>query len=298
MTVLPPLRVSHPAAGFRPVMPDSSHAEDFALVQRILRGDEAAWAYFVERYTGLILAMTRRYLRSRDEDDAWTVFAQVLESLRKTRFRTYEGRAALSTWLALVARSEVMDHLRRRFGRDVKMKALRSLTPLERELFRLYYIEGLAQREVVARLAPAGEPWSDDRFVAALHGVERKLGDRWLKRLEYDLHALSVGASSGRLLEYLDHVRDEFELRSGASSPEYYLMEREARRTVERLHAMLASLRPRDRRLLELRFELGWTAREISAELGMKGQRSVYRALDRLVARLRRELSGREPVEA
>lgn len=269
------------------------HEADLELVRRVLDGDEGAWSYFVERYAGLILAMSRRYLHTHDIDDVRSVFANVLESLRRTRLRTYEGRAALSTWLTLVARSEVMDHLRRRFGRDPKLRALDRLQPEERLLFRLYYVDGLPRSEVVARLEVGGEAWSVDRFVAALHQIERQLGERWLKRLSYDLHAQSVGAASGRLLEYLDHVRDEFGQHAGAHSPEYYLMEREARRTADHVRASIASLGPKERRLVELRFEQGWTARRIAAELGLKGQRSVYKAIDRIVEKLRRAIVGR-----
>jgi DNA-directed RNA polymerase specialized sigma24 family protein len=274
------------------------HAQDLALVRRVLAGDGAAWESFVERYAGLILAMARRYLRSRDQDDIRNVFVKVLESLRKSRLRTYEGRASLATWLTLVARSEVMDLLRRRFGRDVKMKALARLTPPERTLFRLYYIDGLPRQEVLAVLAATDDDWSDESFVTALHRIESRLGDRWLRRLSYDLHAQSIGAASGRLLEYLDHVREEFTRLEATSSPEYQLMEREARRAVDLLRRNITTLSERDRRLIELRFELGWTAGRIAAELGMKGQRSVYRAIERLVVRLRRRLQKdgiREP---
>ena len=149
-----------------------------------------------------------------------------------------------------------------------------------------------------ALLAPGQTAcWGDDRFVAALHNIERKLGDRWLKRLSYDLHAQSIGAASGRLLEYLDHVRDEFGQLAGALSPDYYVMERQARHTVDALRLKIASLSPRDRRLLELRFERGWTAGRIAAELGMGGQRSVYRAVARIVSRLRRQLKKDPPCD-
>jgi DNA-directed RNA polymerase specialized sigma24 family protein len=270
------------------------HVEDLELVRRVLDGDEKAWSFLVERYAGLILAMSRRYLHSRDADDVRTVFANVLESLRRTRLRTYQGRAALSTWLTLVARSEVMDHLRRQFGRDLKLRALDRLTPVERKLFRLYYVEGLPSHEVVTKLSEDGPRWTLEEFVGALHSIERSLGERWLKRLAYDLHAQSIGAASGRMLEYLDHVRDEFTQLSGAHTPEYELMEHEARRTADHLRASIASLSPRDRQLVELRFEQGWTAGRIASELGMNGQRSVYKAIDRVVIRLRRVLARRK----
>lgn len=279
-----------PAAS--PGGPTLSHADDVALVGRILDGDTEAWKTFVDRFAGLILAMTRRYMRSRDQDDIRTVFARVLESLRRTRFRTYEGRASLSTWLTIVARSEVVDHLRRRFGRDLKLRALDRLTPLEQSLFRLYHIEGRPRGEVLEMVGHS--EWSDDRFISALQGIEKRLGSRWLRRLSYDLHAQSIGAVSGRLLEYLDHVRDEFDLRAVTSSPEYFLMEQEARHTIEQLRAALTTLDPADRRMLELRFERRWTARHIASELGMSGQRSVYGTLERIMTKLRRQLTAKE----
>src|SRR5262245_30401074 len=203
-----------------------------------------------------------------------------------------EGRAALSTWLTLVVRSHVVDHLRHRFGREPRLRALERLSPDERLLFRLYYVDGLPRGEVVARLEAQGDTWGVDRFVAAIHHIERQLGDRWLKRLSYDLHAQSVGASSGRLLEYLDYVRDEFSQQGGAHSPDYHIMEREARRTADHLRASIAALNPKQRRLVELRFEEGWSAQRIAEELGMRSRRSVYKSIDRIVGKLRRLIGG------
>src|SRR5689334_23454602 len=95
----------------------SIHKTDLELVRRILAGDAAAWSAFVERYAGLLYSVVRRTLRSNDRDEIRTVLANVLVSLRRSKFATFEGRAALSTWLTLVARSEALDQLRRRVGR-------------------------------------------------------------------------------------------------------------------------------------------------------------------------------------
>lgn len=270
------------------------HAADLALVRRVLRGDHDAWEQLVERYAGLIYSVVRRYLPGRDSDDVRTVFADVLVSLRRSKLETYEGRASLSTWLTLVARTETLDFLRRRFGRARNTRGWSQLTPSERTLFRLYYFEGRSPHEVVAELARRGERWSLDRFIATLRAIERRLGDAWLRRVAYDLHAQSVGAVSGRLLEYLDHVRDEFAHHAGAHSPEYHVMEREARATAERLVQMIHGLEPAERDLLRLRFERGWTARRIARELGLDSPRAVYSITDRLVRTLRRRLLGSE----
>lgn len=274
------------------------HADDVVLVGRILAGDERAWEWFVTRYAGLIHAIARRYLRSRDADDAHDVFVDVLVSLRRSKLRTYEGRAALSTWLTLVTRSEVMDHLRHNFGRSIRARAMKRLDPREQALFRWYYIEGRTAEDIVSSLDTAGDHWTLDRFRAAVQHIERQVGDHWLRRLAYDLHAQSVGAASGRMLEYLEHVRDENQQREGAFSPEYHLMEREARRTVEQLHERMAALKPRERQMLEMRYERGWSAPRIAEELGMDRPRGVYTVIDRIVRGLRRALRGGEEGDA
>ena len=89
MTVRPAPPVSAVPSRTHAITGAPNHEADLELVRRILDGDEAAWSYFVERYAGLILAMSRRYLRSHDIDDIRSVFVSVLASLRRTQI----GRA-------------------------------------------------------------------------------------------------------------------------------------------------------------------------------------------------------------
>jgi len=87
-----------------------------------LRGEKRAWDALVERVAPIVLAAVRRTLRgfgaSHAESDAEDVAQEVFVRLVKDDFRllrTYDpSRAALSTWLTLVARSVTIDQLRRR----------------------------------------------------------------------------------------------------------------------------------------------------------------------------------------
>src|SRR5262249_23081475 len=160
----------------------------------------------------LLWAVIRRYLPAREREEAHAVLAELLIGLYQHKFATYEGRAALSTWLTLVARAEAVDHLRRRFGRRSAPRGLRRLSPDEREIFRIFYVEGRGLREVLLELQRSDPAWTQRRLLSSLHSIEREVDDRSLRRLAYDLHAQSSGAASGRLLAYLDHVRDEFKL--------------------------------------------------------------------------------------
>jgi len=268
-------------------------AEDLALVRAVLSGSEQAWRRFLGRYAGLMEAVLRRYLGPRDPEEIHSVYAEVLESLFLRKLTQYEGRAALSTWLTLVTRNHVLDHLRARFGRRHPPHGLRRMAKSDREIFRLYYIQGWTFADVLRRLGSGTAGWDAERLLAALRRIEAQIGDRWLRRLAYDLHAQSIGAASGRLVEYLDHVRDEFKLNEGAHSPDYHLMEREAQAVVDRLRGVIAALPPEEQRILSLRFERGWSARRIADELGLAGPRGAYTLLDRIVRNLRRRIGER-----
>src|SRR5262249_10046051 len=155
----------------------------------------------------------------RENDDAQSVFAQVLTSLYEQKLATYRGRAALSTWLTLVTRTSTVDHLRRRFGRRAQPRGLRHLDETECDVLRMYYIEGLGLREVLRCLAASDPAWTLPRLLACLQNIENAVDDRSLRRIAYGLHAQSTGASSGRMLAYLDHVREEFKLTEGMHRP-------------------------------------------------------------------------------
>jgi DNA-directed RNA polymerase specialized sigma24 family protein len=266
------------------------HSQDLALVRRILAGSAEAWDEFLSAYAGLMWAVIRRYVPSRDREDLNAVFAELLTGLCEHKFATYAGRAALSTWLTLVARAEAVDHLRRRFGRRAPPRGLRRLSPAEQEIFRMYYVEGRGLREVLLELRGTDSSWTHQRLLSSLQAIEREVDDRSLRRLAYDLHAQSSGAASGRLLAYLDHVRDEFRLLEGAHRPEYHIMEREARRVLDRVRELIEQLPPEDRRIYSLRFERGWTAQQIAEELGLADPRGAYTLVDRIVRGLRRKL--------
>src|SRR5262249_34890153 len=155
---------------------------------------------------------------------------------------------------------EAVDQIRRRYGRRAVPRGLQRLTETDQQGFRLYYVEGLGLRETLEQLRRRDPTWILPRLLACLQRIENGVDDRSFRRIAYDLHAQSTGAASGRLLAYLDHVRDEFQQHEGAFRPEYHLVEREARRVVERLRQLIDELPAEDRLIYSLRFERGWDA--------------------------------------
>jgi RNA polymerase sigma-70 factor (ECF subfamily) len=86
----------------------------------LLTGNKRAWDGFVTAAAPLINAVVRRTLASYrlSEDDVMDAAQDVFVRLCANDYRllkTYDpGRASLSTWLAVVARSAAVDHARRR----------------------------------------------------------------------------------------------------------------------------------------------------------------------------------------
>ncbi len=97
-----------------------------ALPDALLEGDSAAWKAFVRRYGGLIVAAVRGLAPTPGDIEDLT--QEVFVRLCKDKFRllrTYDpGRAAISTWLTIVARSTARDALRRRRAETVPIEAV------------------------------------------------------------------------------------------------------------------------------------------------------------------------------
>jgi RNA polymerase sigma factor (sigma-70 family) len=94
------------------------------LPDALFDGDSNAWQGFVRRYGGLIVAAVRGI--APNPGDVEDLTQDVFVRLCKDRFRllrSYDpARAALSTWLTIVARSTARDALRRRRADSVPIE--------------------------------------------------------------------------------------------------------------------------------------------------------------------------------
>jgi len=131
-----------------------------AVSNALLNGDNAAWESFVRRYGGLIVAAVRGIAAMRGDIEDLT--QEVFVRLCKDDFRllrTYDpARAAMSTWLTIVARSTARDALRRRRADSVPIdtvpEAQLAVAPVEL-VQKLKLPEALLsprQREILAML--------------------------------------------------------------------------------------------------------------------------------------------------
>lgn len=104
---------------------DLDGLEDAALVERMVEGDEAALGELYDRYSGLLLALSRRVLN--DSSDAEEILQEVFLQAWQQANRYDTRRSSVSTWLVLITRSRSIDRLRSRKVVD------RTLTSVQQE---------------------------------------------------------------------------------------------------------------------------------------------------------------------
>ena len=130
------------------------------LPDALLRGEKAAWDAFVRRYGGLVVAAVRGVasVYGDVEDLTQDVFVRLCKDDFRL-LRSYDpGRASLSTWITIVARSTARDGLRRRRAESVPIDAVPeaqlAIDPVE-PVEKLKLPEALLsprQREILAML--------------------------------------------------------------------------------------------------------------------------------------------------
>jgi len=90
----------------------TEHTGDLQLVERMLGGDENAFAAFGDRY----FAAVYRFALARLDGDRELTREIVQSVMTRTlsRLDTYRGEASLLTWLCACCRNEILMHFRRR----------------------------------------------------------------------------------------------------------------------------------------------------------------------------------------
>jgi len=96
----------------------SAHAADLELVRRASTGDRQAVEHFVERLSALdamVRAQHRRWGAPLDEEELGDVVQNTFVAVWR-KLASYEGRAALETWIYRFAANELLRATRRRLS--------------------------------------------------------------------------------------------------------------------------------------------------------------------------------------
>jgi RNA polymerase sigma-70 factor (ECF subfamily) len=181
-------------------MAETEH-EDAALVERVAKGDDAAFGTFYRRYLPLVVRWSLRKTRNRElaADLASEVFAAALIASR--RYDPEQGSVA--AWLLGIAhnklreserRRRVEDSARRKLGldpialNDLALERVEELASIEADLVRL--VAGLPedQREAILQRVVAERPYEDIASdLSCSQSVVRQRVSRGLKTLRSEL---------------------------------------------------------------------------------------------------------------
>lgn len=170
-------------------------AEDWhdLRLSALLQGDKSAWDAFIERHAGVIYAAIRRAYAAagRPLDDAEDLFQDVFMRLAANDYRLLRRydprRAALTTFLTVVARSTALNALRKRQLPTETMEAAERiaddkavppaepleipadlLSPRQRLVMALTYEDDLDVPEIAARLNVAAQTVRSTRHKALI----------------------------------------------------------------------------------------------------------------------------------
>lgn len=271
---------------------DGRHARDCELVRRIQAGSIEAWHEFVEAYSNLIYRVVRRHLFASDEDDRRSVFVDVLERLYEGALGSYGGRSSLGTWLIVFSRNQSLDFFRQRHGRTRLPAGFQRLSAFDKETFKLFFVDRLPIEIVAQMLEWAGHPTGPSDIAASVKRIEDAVDSRSLQRLDDEHRARSNGAGNARMMRCLLELRLEYEARATAERPDERFVEREAEAQTKKLRELIEALPDDERRVIDLRFRRGRTAREIADELDLRGRRRAYTIIARAVRHLRAGLAA------
>jgi RNA polymerase sigma-70 factor (ECF subfamily) len=98
---------------------DLQDQQDWAFMQRISRGDEAAMGELYDRFGGLVYKASRQVMPNRAE--AEDAVQETFIRLWQTADRFDPNRAKLVTWVMLIARRHLIDRLRRKSARPEQL---------------------------------------------------------------------------------------------------------------------------------------------------------------------------------
>ncbi len=214
----------------------------------------------------------------------------VLHSLYHDELAKFWGDVRLTTWLIVYTRSRALDFLRQRHGRYRVPEGYEKLTDLEKKVLQLHFVKQLPLEITLHTLEWSGFNVTVDDVVQCIERIEDVMDRRYLCRLERQHQAQQCGADSAQMLKCLVQLRLEFEERMRSGRPDDELVERESREVTERLKRLVASLTPREREIIELRFSRHLSAKEIAERLKLSGQRRAYTLIDKVIRKLRQAM--------
>jgi len=262
----------------------ATHSELLFLAQLRRESTSAAgWSTFVERYSGLVLQVVRKFASEHDDVlDRYLYACEQLAADGCRRLKSFKrgGEAEFAAWLRAVVRNLCIDYLRQQIGRRRLPRSISRMSDLDQRLFELVFWAGHSAAEAFEELRTSHRGLtlaevldSHERLQLAIRPLQHAL----MVAPRPDSRAAAVEAAVARLTDR----------QPGADT---LLAEREQ---LDALAATLAELPDEDRLLLRLRFDQGLTLAQIARVVRLGDYRKVHQRLGRILEAVRNGLGRR-----
>jgi RNA polymerase sigma factor (sigma-70 family) len=232
---------------------------------------DIGWAAFLETYSGVLHGVVHQF--ELDKGAAEDCFEYVCAKLSDDNFRRLkafgpDGPAKFRTWLTAVTANLCKDWRRSVIGRRRLPESIRQLPEMDRFIFECFYRQGMTHGE-------------------CLHVLKSRYATITLKQISESnarLHSILSSNQRWQLSvkrdesQSIDDSEVEFEANDG--DPELHVQSEEDRL---RLEKAMARLEPRQRLLLQLRYQQDLTLTEVAQLIGLadpfKAKRQIAAAL-------------------
>jgi RNA polymerase sigma factor (sigma-70 family) len=274
------------------------------LIQRVVAGQQTAWEEFVNTYCGFLYSLAWRYARV-DVDLASELVLVALEGLKKPdaegrefyRLRKYldslerfGSRSRFITWLALVTRNLFRDWFRDQEGRRVLPREMEGLDPLDQEIFRLVFWDGLSESEAFETWQGQKKNFTFKEFQNRLERIYSKLKDRNLLTIYQDLlrrlPSLPLDSSAIPGGSWSVQVSDPHPEARPDRALERTENQQTARKVGKILSAAILALPKVTRRVLLLHLFQGLSGEEVCRIMGFRKRQRVYDELAKAKRRI------------
>ncbi len=268
---------------------DAMELNDQELLTLFSSRPDQAWPCFLDRHTETILRHLRRLGFS--GDDAMDRFVYICERLaedgcRRLRTVTFAGRDGdLAPWLNTVVERLAVNWAWSTDGRRRLLRPIERLHTLDQRVFALHFWQGLPPAAIEERLKAEHTPTELPDVLDALARVLDVLSPNKLWRLVAGLARRRAPASFS-----IDDYGDSFVAEPAApgEDAETALLRAESEMQLDQA---LSVLEPRERLIVQLRFEEALTFKEIGTLLGISA-RAARSAGDRAIGALRKRLAA------
>jgi RNA polymerase sigma factor (sigma-70 family) len=248
-------------------------AREEAILARVKREGAGAWEEFLEVFAPVLFRVASLF--ADNYDDRMDLFLHICDRLREhdmKRVRTFQRRedapCRFSTFLIVIAKNMAVDFLRAKEGRYRPFGRVASMDETDQLLFEYHLRDGYSLEEARSllqgrhgiRLSLEETSRRAGVVVAALSANQRW---KLLARLASRHRALPIDPVEDAALQ---GTRRPLPLQSGRGDPEGPLREKEARRI---LQEALASVEPRQRLALTLRFRDSLSQEEVARTLAV-----------------------------